>query len=211
MQSFLTQWGYPRFSPCKPGGVHIYAEGVKQILKGYSYALYPVEGASLPAVTVLSTLPTEAARAAATGHVPDKPPVSAAFLPALPIDDFPAPTPAAEPATLARHGLAALEPRTAGVSPAAKVPDEVSSTLRHTLDLIEKAEGQGDSQSRSQSAAALRHLATARGYAEPYSTEALERLAGDPDPDVRRIGRQAVTDLERHREQEARESVGVDK
>ncbi len=32
-----------------------FSEGVKRILDGFSYAIYPLEGSHLPAVTVLST------------------------------------------------------------------------------------------------------------------------------------------------------------
>ncbi|MGH8615954.1 MAG: HEAT repeat domain-containing protein [Gammaproteobacteria bacterium] len=168
-----------------------YAQSIRQILDGFSYAIYPDESRPLPSVTVLSKGKT--ARSGIAGaddsgvglreHATDwNEKVAGATT-----DDHGS----EEPIDRALEALAAAK----------HIDHDVLEQLvgardpRATEVLVQAASGSSDTESREQAVEALwRHTAD-RAFGDKNAVTSLEQLAEDADPRVRTIAHQALQDM----------------
>lgn len=165
-----------------------YAEGIRVILDGFSYAISPGEGKHLPTVTVLSTprpSDTRHARAANTAR-------------------------ATLGSTTQENGSEKLLNRALEALTEAKhIDHDVLEQLvgaqdpRATEVLVQAASGSSATESRVQAVEALwRHTAD-HAFGDENAVASLEQLAEDADPRVSTIAHQALQDMKQFRQNNA--------
>jgi hypothetical protein len=201
-----------------------FGEGIRQILNGYSYVIYPV-GAETPVIVVLSTrrnLPTPAAIPVAYGPAHGPAPS------AVPQEEIEAQ--AESDAELEAEALAAEEDHDADAVASLAEEQQQNEVLltkalamlrsndrqlhaqaidqlvgindpRATQALIRAANGTGaDLRSRLQAVESLWNHAADLGFSDQASVNALRQLATDRNTDVRNIARRALVDMQRQQE-----------
>lgn len=194
-----------------------FLEGVKTILEGFSYAIYPMDGRELPAVIVLSTPPVQRG-SGVSGATPQRPAggeTRAAPMPTVLRQETAAEAEQAE--ALAReqaerkktlnHTIASL------ISEGGQLNQRALGQLvgirdepRATEALIQAASGTQDSRARAQATEALWDHAADLKFADEASVSALEQLAGDADVEVQKTARQALEDMRQFRGANAAQS-----
>ncbi len=187
-----------------------YAEAVRLILDGFSYAIYPDDGSPLPAVTVLSTPRASINTYRNARHTPTATDHNGA-------DDLG--TGAMEhqedggivPLALTEeHASEALLNGALEALAAAKTIDQdVLEQLvgaqdpRATEVLVQAASGSSDTESRAQAVEALwRHTAD-HAFGDETAVGSLEQLAEDADPRVSTIAHQALQDMKQFQQNNA--------
>jgi HEAT repeat protein len=189
-----------------------FGEGIRQILNGYSYAIYPI-GAETPVIVVLSTrrnLPTPTAIPVAQGlqsAAQVEAPAESDAEDLTAEDDHDADsvtslTHEQRQEALLTKALAMLKSGNRQLH--AQAIDQLASIhdARATQALIGAANGDGtaDPRSRVQAAESLWNHAAELEFSDQASVNALKRLATDRDTNVRNIARQALADMQQQQE-----------
>jgi hypothetical protein len=174
-----------------------FVDGVKRILEGFSYAIYPMEDADLPTVIVLST-PRVSRSIGVSGSV--RP---------LPASEQKAEDSStgeqAEAMTRAEHEET-LNRATAALSQEGQLNQQVLNQLegigdpRATQMLVQAASGVQNGRDRVRATEALWHHAADLQFADEASISALEQLATDTDARVQKTAQQALEDMRQYRQ-----------
>ncbi len=167
-----------------------YAQGIRQILDGFSYAIYPDESRPLPSVMVLSKGGT--AHSGIAGANDD----SGVGLRENAADWN------EKRATIDDHGFEEQIDRALEALAAAKTIDQdVLEQLvgaqdpRATKVLVQAASDSSRTESRAQAVEALWRHADDHAFGDETAVASLEQLAEDADPQVSTIAHQALQDM----------------
>ncbi|MGH8612202.1 MAG: hypothetical protein ACREYF_09220 [Gammaproteobacteria bacterium] len=188
-----------------------FVDGVKRILEGFSYAIYPIGRMKLAAVIVLSTpradrgsgIPGATQQGSAGVHTAATPGLAGL------VSDVSGEVEQAEARdrmereeTL-NHAIAALNPEAGKLNQQAL--DQITGIRdpRATQALAQAASGTLDSHARAQATEALWHHAADLQFADEATVGVLEQLATDTDARVQKTARQALEDMQQFRQRNA--------
>lgn len=189
----------------------LFVDGVKRILEGFSYAIYPMDGRELPAVIVLSTPPVQRSSgiSGSTRQRPTSGETRAAPIPTVLLQETA--DEAEQAKALAReqaereetlnHAIAALSRKDGPLSQQAL--DQlvgIRDDPRATQALVQTASDAQDSRSRVRATEALWHHAADLEFADGTTVAALEQLTNDADAAVQKTARQALEDMKQYRQ-----------
>jgi hypothetical protein len=186
----------------------LFVDGVKRILEGFSYAIYPMGDRELPAVIVLSTPPVQRSSgvSGATRQRPASGETRAAPMPTVLLQEAAGEAEAlareqAEREEILNRSIANLRTKDGQLNQQAL--DQlvgIHNEPRATEALIQAASGTQDSHNRVRAAEALWHHAADLQFADETSISALEQLATDTDAGVQKTARQALEDMRQYRQ-----------
>jgi hypothetical protein len=187
-----------------------FLEGVKTVLYGFSYAIYPMDSRELPAVIVLSTPPVQCR--SGSGATPQRPAsgeTRVAPMPTVLCQEAAGEAQQAEalapeqtePEEILNRSIANLRMKDGQINPQALdqligIRDKPNATEA----LIQAASETQDSRNRMQATEALWRHAADLEFADEASVSALEQLADDANVEVQETARQVLEDMRQFRQ-----------